>query len=178
MTRHAALTIASENRLTDEKISMTICRNMVQTAMHKRNPTPNGRTRVLAWSWLWLLLFFGGCIILCLGTGTAAHGMHSMQWEPPAGRPNQAVRVRHCEIILSRSNTPCFDISTDSNAAIAQRVWTFPVETESTETESAPKKFNIIYSVRPLGIACPGYLSLFPKRISRRLYLYKKSLLY
>jgi len=155
---------------------MTICRNTVHTAMHKRNSTPNGRTCVPDWSWLWLLLF-GGCVILCLGTGTAAHGMHSVQWEPPAGRPNQAVRVRHCEIILSRSNTSCFDIPTDSNAAIAHGVWTFSVETESTETEPAPRKLNIIYGVRPSGIALPGYLSLSPNRISRRLYLYKKSLL-
>ena len=149
---------------------------MVQTAIHKRNSTPNGRTRVPAWSWLWLLLF-GGCIILCLGTGTAAPGMHSMQWEPPAGRTNQAVRVRHCEIILSRSNTICFHIPIDPNAAIAQWVWTFPVETESTETEPAPRKLNIIYGVRPSGIACPGYLSLSPEQISRRLYLHNKSLL-
>lgn len=83
----------------------------------------------------------------------------------------------YCEIVLSRSNTACFDILAGAHPTIARMAWMVPVEPELPDTELAPGKVTIIHGRRPSGLACHGYVPRNPKLISRRLYLQKKSLL-
>lgn len=99
-----------------------------------------------------------------------------MHWESQALQLGQAVCGHHCEVTPFRRNAPSFDVPAAPNV-IVQWVWMHPVETESPDKALAPGRCNILCGVRPSGIAGPGYISRFPKRISLRLYLQKKTLL-
>lgn len=178
MTRAEPI-IASGNRFADKKMPMTICRNTIQSAIDQRRPAPNSAARVSAWRWIWLL-FSLSCAFFCLDTSTAVTGNLSMQWDFPAICNSQKVcshYCKYCELVLSRSNTFCFDIPAGPHPTLARWAWSVPVESELPDTEPAPGKVTIIHGLRPSGIACPGYVPRHPKRIFRRLYLQKKALL-
>lgn len=160
--------------LADKKMPVTIIINTVQPALYQIRPMPNVRTGVPAWLWL---LFSLACTLLCLGAWTDDPEIQAMQWEPPTFQFSQAVCGHPCEMTLSRLNASSFNTPADPNAAVVQWVWNHPVEMESPDKELSPGRCNIIYGVRPSGIAFPGYISRCPKRISRRLYLQKKALL-
>jgi len=158
---------------------VTICTNTIQPAIDHRRPAPNGRTVVPAWCWILLLYFLNGAL-LCVDGSTAASGNPAMQWDSPAVCHGPAVCFHYCdycEIVLSRSNTACFDIPAGAHPTLARWAWMVPVESESPDTESTPGKVTIIHGLLPSGIACPGYAPCLPKRIFRRLYLQKKALL-
>jgi hypothetical protein len=152
---------------------VTICRNTIQPAIDHRRPAPNGRTVVPAWCWIWLLFFLNGAL-LCVDGSTVVSGSHAMHGHSPA------VCIHCCDCcnsVLSKSNTACFHIPAGAHPTLARWARMFPVESESPDTELAPGKVAIIHGLRPSGIACPGYVPCLPKRIFRRLYLQKKSLL-
>lgn len=164
----------SKHRLANEKIPMTICQHTVQSDMHKKGSSPNGRTRLPSWHGLFLVL---GCAIIYLGLWTATPGMHAMHWETLAVHSSHPICGKHCAMALCRLSVLSFKAPACPNTAVVQWVWNHPMETESPDTDSAPVKCTIIPGSRPSYLAVSVDFSLSSKRILSRLYLLKKSLL-
>ena len=158
---------------------VTISRNTIQPAVDQRRPAPTGRTVVAAWRWIWLLFFLNSAL-LCVDASTAVPENQSVRWDSPACRQCQELCSQYCsccKIVFSRLNTAFFDHPAGRYPTMARWAWMVPVESESPDTEVAPGKVTIIHGLHPSGIACHGYVPCLPKRIFRRLYLQKKTLL-
>lgn len=155
---------------------MTFYANTVHSDTDKRNSSPDGKTRVPACRWRWLLIYLG-CALLLPGAGTAAPGVKAKQWESPTVRPCHIIHGYHSEMTHVLLCTPSFMPPAGPVTAFPQWVWIQPGETESPDTELAVQKWCVISGFRPPGITLPGQVSLSHNQMPYRLYLLKKSLL-